>query len=150
MRTALVLTALLLASENALAAAPAGAPSVAEQLIPLFLIFVIFYFLILRPQSKKMKDHRNMTAALAKGDVVVTAGGVVAEVVALQDDDKALVKLADGVEVLIIKQTVTHKLDDEAKKLLKKTATKKAATKKTPAKKLTAKKATAKKPAAKK
>lgn len=78
--------ALSAAPAHAGAAAPAG-PSMLVQIAPLILIFVVFYFLLIRPQQKRMKDHREMVAALRRGDVVVTSGGMVGKIVRVRDGE---------------------------------------------------------------
>lgn len=75
-------------------------------LLPLVLIFAIFYFLIIRPQNKRMKQHKAMVAAVKRGDSVVTAGGIFGKVARVQDDD-VLVEIADGVRVKIVKSTLS-------------------------------------------
>ena len=95
---------------QAAGAAPGGAAAFA-QFLPIVLIFVIFYFLLIRPQQKKMKDHRAMVEALRRGDQVVTAGGIVAKVSKVQDDGMVEVEIADGVKVKVVKHTVTQVLN---------------------------------------
>jgi preprotein translocase subunit YajC len=90
-------------------AAPAGAAI--AQFLPIVLIFVIFYFLLIRPQQKKMKDHRAMVEALRRGDQVVTSGGIVAKVSKVQDDGMVEVEIADGVKVKVVKHTITTVLN---------------------------------------
>ena len=75
------------------------------QFIPLILIFVIFYFLLIRPQQKKVKDHKLMVESLKRGDKVVTAGGIVGTVERVIDNDKVEVSISDDVKVEIIKAT---------------------------------------------
>ena len=75
------------------------------QFIPLILIFVIFYFFLIRPQQKKVKDHKLMVESLKRGDKVVTAGGIVATVERVIDNDKVEVSISDDVKVEIIKAT---------------------------------------------
>ncbi|GJL97268.1 MAG: preprotein translocase subunit YajC [Hyphobacterium sp.] len=77
------------------------------QFAPLILIFVVFYFLLIRPQQKRMKDHREMVAALSKGDEVVTAGGVVGKVVKV-DEGELQVEIATGVKVRVMRATVSE------------------------------------------
>lgn len=91
-------------------AAPGGAAAFA-QFLPIVLIFVIFYFLLIRPQQKKMKDHRAMVEALRRGDQVVTSGGIVAKVSKVQEDGMVEVEIADGVKVKVIKHTITQVLN---------------------------------------
>ena len=68
-------------------------------ILPLVLIFVVFWFLLIRPQQKKMKDHRAMVAALKRGDKVVTSGGIFGEIVKVQSDTEVQVEVAEGVRV---------------------------------------------------
>jgi len=75
------------------------------QFIPLILIFVIFYFFLIRPQQKKVKDHKLMVENLKRGDKVVTAGGIVGTVDRVIDNDKVEVSISDDVKVEIIKAT---------------------------------------------
>lgn len=74
--------------------------------VPLILIFVIMYFLMIRPQQKRMKEHRAMVEALKKGDEVVTQGGLVGKVVSVRDNE-ADVEIAPGVKVRVIRSTIT-------------------------------------------
>jgi len=78
------------------------------QFIPLILIFVIFYFLLIRPQQKKVSDHKLMISKLSRGDVVVTAGGLIGKVSKIIDDEKVEVEIATNINVTIIKSTVTQ------------------------------------------
>jgi preprotein translocase subunit YajC len=91
-------------------AAPGGA-AVFAQFLPIILIFVIFYFLLIRPQQKKMKEHRAMVEALRRGDQVVTSGGIVAKVSKVQEDGMVEVEIADGVKVKVLKHTITTVLN---------------------------------------
>ncbi|MEW9921428.1 preprotein translocase subunit YajC [Marimonas sp. MJW-29] len=77
-----------------------------EQFIPLILIFAIMYFLLIRPQQKKVKEHQAMVAALRRGDQVVTQGGVIGKVVKVKDDGEIEVEIADGVKVRVIQSTI--------------------------------------------
>ncbi len=77
------------------------------QFLPLILIFAIMYFLLIRPQQKKMKEHQNMVAALRKGDQIVTQGGVIGKVSHVADDELK-VEIADGVKVRVVRSTVTQ------------------------------------------
>ncbi|WP_342075327.1 preprotein translocase subunit YajC [Yoonia sp. SS1-5] len=77
-------------------------------LILLLVIFAIMYFLLIRPQQKKLKEHQTMLAALRRGDQVITQGGLVAKVVKVKDDSNEVeVEIADGVKVRVIKSTIT-------------------------------------------
>mgnify|MGYP006132470311 FL=1 len=75
------------------------------QFIPLILIFVIFYFFLIRPQQKKVKDHKIMVENLKRGDVVVTSGGMIGKVERIMDNDKLEINISDNVNVEIIKST---------------------------------------------
>ena len=75
------------------------------QFIPLILIFVIFYFFLIRPQQKKVKEHKTMVESLKRGDKVITSGGITGTVERLIDNDKVEVEIADNVKVEIVKAT---------------------------------------------
>ena len=77
-------------------------------LIPLILLFGIFYFLIIRPQQQRMKAHQAMVAAVKRGDTVVTAGGLIGKVSKVKDDNELLVEIADNVQVRVLKSTLTE------------------------------------------
>ena len=83
------------------------------QFIPLILIFVIFYFFLIRPQQKRVKDHRTMVQGLKRGDEVITSGGIIGIVDKVHEDDKITVTLAENVKVQIIKSTITSLLKKE-------------------------------------
>ncbi len=76
------------------------------QIMPFLLIFVIMYFLIIRPQQKRVKDHREMVSSLRRGDTVVTGGGLVGKVTKV-DDDELQVEIAQGVRVKLLRSTIT-------------------------------------------
>tara|TARA_B100000965_G_scaffold246663_1_gene207090 strand:- start:216 stop:494 length:279 start_codon:yes stop_codon:yes gene_type:complete len=86
------------------------------QFIPLILIFVIFYFFLIRPQQKRVKDHKAMVESLKRGDEVITSGGIIGVVDRVMEDDRIEVTLTDNVKVQIIKSTITSLLKKEAKK----------------------------------
>ena len=86
------------------------------QFIPLLLIFVIFYFFLIRPQQKRVKDHKNMVESLKRGDEVITAGGILGTVDRVMEDDRIEIILADNIKVQIIKSTITSLLEKEIKK----------------------------------
>ena len=88
------------------AAAAPGAGAFA-QFIPLILIFAIMYFLMIRPQQKRAKQHREMVAALKKGDHIVTQGGIIGKVAAVRDDELE-VEIANGVRVRVVRGTVAQ------------------------------------------
>ena len=75
------------------------------QFIPLILIFVIFYFFLIRPQQKKVKEHKAMVESLKRGDKVISSGGITGTVERLIDNDKVEVEIADNVKVEIVKAT---------------------------------------------
>ena len=75
------------------------------QFIPLILIFVIFYFFLIRPQQKKVKEHKAMVESLKKGDKVVTSGGITGIISRVIDNDKVEVEIADNVTVEVIRGT---------------------------------------------
>jgi len=78
------------------------------QLVPILLMFVIFYLLLLRPQQQKVKQHREMVANLRRGDTVVTAGGIVGKVTKVREDNEIEVEIADNTRVRVIKGTVAE------------------------------------------
>tara|TARA_B100001109_G_scaffold252225_1_gene247832 strand:+ start:540 stop:830 length:291 start_codon:yes stop_codon:yes gene_type:complete len=75
------------------------------QFIPLILIFVIFYFFLIRPQQKKVKEHKTMVENLKRGDKVITAGGIVGTIERIVDNEKVEVEISDNVKVEIVKAT---------------------------------------------
>jgi preprotein translocase subunit YajC len=91
--------------------APAGGadPTMALllQLFPFAMIFIVFYFLMIRPQQKRLKAHQEMITNLKRGDVVVTSGGLIGKVRSVADDE-ARVEIATNVEVRVIKHTITE------------------------------------------
>ena len=100
------------------------------QLFPLVLIFIVFYFLLIRPQQSKMKAQREMLAGVKRGDRVVTGGGIIGLVTKVISDNELQVELAEGVRVRVLKQTITDiitrgesvrggkEADDDAKPML--------------------------------
>ena len=80
------------------------------QFIPLILIFVIFYFFLIRPQQKKAKDHKNMVSALKRGDNVVTSGGIYGTVERVMDNDKIEVSISENTNIELVKSTGIHAL----------------------------------------
>ena len=81
------------------------------QFIPLILIFVIFYFFLIRPQQKKVKDHKLMVNALKRGDVVVTAGGVIGTVERILGDDKIDLSISENVTIQVVQSTIQSLLN---------------------------------------
>ena len=88
------------------------------QFIPLILIFVIFYFFLIRPQQKRVKDHKNMVEALKRGDEIITSGGIIGTIDRIMEDDRIEVIISDNVKVQVIKSTITSllKKKEEVKK----------------------------------
>jgi len=76
------------------------------QFIPLILIFVIFYFFLIRPQQKKIKDHKLMVAALKRGDEVITSGGIVGKIERLLGNDKVDIQISENVTVQVVQSTI--------------------------------------------
>ena len=81
------------------------------QFIPLILIFVIFYFFLIRPQQKKAKEHKLMVAALKRGDEVVTSGGIVGKVEKILGDDKVDLLISENVTVQVVQSTIQSLLN---------------------------------------
>lgn len=88
-------------------AADAAAPNPLLQMAPLILMFVIFYFLLIRPQMNARKKHQEMVSNVRRGDVVVTAGGIIGKVTKVLEGDEIMVELADNVTVKVLKATLT-------------------------------------------
>ena len=76
------------------------------QFIPLILIFVIFYFFLIRPQQKKIKEHKLMVSALKRGDDVITSGGIVGKVDKVYEDDKIDLVISENVTIKVIRSTI--------------------------------------------
>lgn len=82
-------------------AAPTAGPGALEAFLPIILIFVVFYFLLIRPQQKKLKQHKEMLAAIRRGDKIVTGGGIIGTVVKVVDDNEVQLEIAEGVRVRV-------------------------------------------------
>jgi preprotein translocase subunit YajC len=99
-----------------------GGQDMLMSLAPLVLIFVVFYFLLIRPQQKRVKEHKAMLGALRRGDKVVTGGGIIGTVARVPNDEEVVVDIADGVRVRVVRGTITSILtkgageDTEAEK----------------------------------
>ena len=76
------------------------------QFVPLILIFVIFYFFLIRPQQKKVKEHKLMVAALKRGDEVITSGGIVGKIERVLGDDKVDIIISENVTIQVVQSTV--------------------------------------------
>lgn len=95
----------------AYAQAAGGGFSSFGSFVPLILIFAIMYLLMIRPQQKKMKEHRQMVAGLRKGDQVVTAGGLIGKVTKVKEDNEIEVELNEGVRVRVRQATIADVLN---------------------------------------
>ena len=81
-----------------------------QDFIPLILIFAIMYFLLIRPQQKKVKEHQNMVTALRRGDQVVTQGGLIGKVTKVKEENEIEVEIATGVKVRVVQNTIAQVL----------------------------------------
>lgn len=88
-------------------AAGGDATSMLTSLLPFALIFVIMYFLILRPQQKRVKDHAEMVKNLRRGDTIVTSGGLVGKVTKVVDDDQVEMEISDGIRIRQMRQMIS-------------------------------------------
>ena len=86
------------------------------QFIPLILIFVIFYFFLIRPQQKRVKEHKDMVKNLKRGDEVITSGGIIGKVDRVFEDERIELIIADNVKVQLIRNTIQGHLKKEEKK----------------------------------
>ena len=86
------------------------------QFIPLILIFVIFYFFLIRPQQKRVKEHKDMVKNLKRGDEVITSGGIIGKVDRVFEDDRIELIIADNVKVQLMRNTIQGHLKKEEKK----------------------------------
>ena len=93
---------------EAMAQGAGGGSGFLIQIAPLVLIFAVFYFLLIRPQQKKMKEHRSMVESLSKGDKVVTAGGLLGTISKIEDDRIASVEISENVKVQVVRLTITE------------------------------------------
>ena len=83
------------------------------QFIPLILIFVIFYFFLIRPQQKRVKEHKVMVESLKRGDEIITSGGIIGTVDRVMEDDRIEVIIGENIKVQVIKSTITSQLKKE-------------------------------------
>ena len=88
-------------------AAAGGGDVFTSLVVPMVLIFGIMYFLLIRPQQKKMKEHQAMVAALRRGDQIVTAGGLIGKVTKVKEGNEVEVEIASGVNVRVVQHTIT-------------------------------------------
>ncbi len=96
--------------------AAAEAPGFLMSMLPLVLIFFVFYVIVIRPQNKRIQEHRATINNSQKGDKVVTGGGVVAKVVKISGDDEIVLEIAEGVHVTALRHTIMMLRNSEAKK----------------------------------
>jgi preprotein translocase subunit YajC len=89
------------------AAGDTGTVGLLSSLVPFVLIFVIMWFMLIRPQQKKMKEHRAMVEGLRRGDQVITAGGLIGKVAKVKDDGEIDVEIAEGIKVRVVRSTIT-------------------------------------------
>jgi preprotein translocase subunit YajC len=88
--------------------ASGGTGAIVMQLLPLILIFAVFYFLLIRPQQKKMKEHREMLQKLKRNDRVITGGGIIGTIAKVRDDsDEIEVEIASGVRITVLRGTIS-------------------------------------------
>jgi preprotein translocase subunit YajC len=87
-----------------------GAEGLVQFLLPIVLIFIVFYFLLIRPQQKKAKEHRDMVEAVKRGDQVVTAGGIIGKVTKVGDEGRVTVEIAPNVRVEVLRGTISDVL----------------------------------------
>ncbi|MEK9683833.1 MAG: preprotein translocase subunit YajC [Rhodospirillaceae bacterium] len=85
----------------------AGGSGALESLLPLVLIFVVFYFLLIRPQQKKQKQHREMLQALRRGDRVVTAGGIIGQITKVNSETELTIEISEGVRVKVARPMIS-------------------------------------------
>lgn len=95
-------------AQTAAAQAPAPAAFDFLTLLPLLLMVVVIYFLMIRPQQKRMKEHRAMIAAIKRGDIVVTSGGLIAKVQKVIDDTTLQLELGEGLSVKAVRSTISE------------------------------------------
>jgi preprotein translocase subunit YajC len=96
------------------AAEPGGAAQFLMGIVPWLLIFVIFYFLMIRPQQRRVKEHQAAIAAIKKGDEVITGGGIRGRVTKVSDDE-AEVEIATGIRVRVVKSTLSQVVTRKSK-----------------------------------
>jgi preprotein translocase subunit YajC len=92
-----------------------AAPGIAQGLdlmsfAPLVVLFAALYFIVIRPQTKKAKEHREMLSALRRGDQIVTSGGILGTITKLENDNEVIVEISDNVNVRVVRSMITHVL----------------------------------------
>ena len=98
---------MLITPAYAQAATGVGGANFLTSLVPLVLIFVIFYFLLIRPQQKRAKEHKTMVENLKRGDQVVTGGGILGKVTKVKEGEEIEVEIADSTRVRVYRSTIT-------------------------------------------
>ncbi len=93
---------------HAQTAIPQGTTEFLNTLLMFGLIFLVFYFLVIRPQQKKLKQHREMLTALRRGDRIVTSGGIISLVTKVVNDQEVVVEIADNVRVRVVRETIAR------------------------------------------
>ncbi|HAX90593.1 MAG TPA: preprotein translocase subunit YajC, partial [Rhodospirillaceae bacterium] len=96
------------AATNAVAVTPPDAQSTLMKFMPLFLIFMVFYFLLIRPQQKKLEEQNNLIKALKKGDKVITNAGIYGVVSKLEGEESLLLEISKGVEIKVLRTSVSR------------------------------------------
>lgn len=98
----------MLISDAYAQAAGGGTTDILTSMLPLVLIFVVFYFLLIRPQQKKMKEHKALIEAVRRGDTVTTSGGIIGKVAKVNEDGTAMIEIAEGVRIKVVKSTIAE------------------------------------------
>lgn len=108
------------ATNSAIGAAPAGTPEqltankmLMDNVLMLAMLFAIFYFILIRPQQKRVKTHRDMISALAKGDRVITSGGLIGTITKFEGDNIVVIEVAQGVKVRVAKSAINEVTTDK-------------------------------------
>jgi preprotein translocase subunit YajC len=91
-----------------------GSDNFLINIAPIFLIFLIFYFFLIRPQQKKIKEHKIMVASLKRGDEIVTSGGIIGKVEKILGDDKIQVQISENVFIQVVQSTVQNVTNNTA------------------------------------
>ena len=91
-----------------------GSDNFLINIAPIFIIFIIFYFFLIRPQQKKIKEHKIMVASLKRGDEIVTSGGIIGKVEKILGDDKIQVQISENVFIQVVQSTVQNVTNNTA------------------------------------
>jgi preprotein translocase subunit YajC len=84
-----------------------GSTDMLFSVLPFIAIFAILYFLMIRPQQKRLREHQNLVSSLRRGDVVVTAGGLIGKIDRLVDENEAIIEIGEGVKVRVVRSLIT-------------------------------------------